>query len=113
MKSTGLLSFILGATETAKYPDVAPDGIVIVIDVALQELIVTGLSFSTTALFPCEAPNPEPEITIWLPAEAVVADTLVIAGAGFAVVLIETLSNVAVSACAAPQLSTTSPTYTV
>ena len=60
---TGLLSFMLGATDTAKGPEVAPDGIVMVMDVALQELMVTTAPFSITTLLPCKAPNPVPEIT--------------------------------------------------
>jgi hypothetical protein len=59
---SGLLSFMPGATDTAKYPEDTPAGIVIVTDVALQVLIVTGTPFRNTVLVPCEAPNPEPEI---------------------------------------------------
>jgi hypothetical protein len=39
-----------GAKETTRYPDVAPVGIVKVIDVPLQELIVAGKSFNNTTL---------------------------------------------------------------
>jgi hypothetical protein len=60
---TGLLVFMLGATDTAKGPEVAPVGIVMVMDVALQELIVTAPLFSVTMLLPWDAPNPVPEIT--------------------------------------------------
>jgi hypothetical protein len=60
---TGLLSSMLGPTETTRGPEVAPDGIVMVIDVALQKLIGTRAPFSVTMLLPCEAPNPDPEIT--------------------------------------------------
>jgi hypothetical protein len=60
---TALLSFIPGATETNNGPVVAPDGIVIVMDVPLQLLTVTPAPFSSTALFPCVPPNPVPEIT--------------------------------------------------
>ena len=63
VKRTTLLSFIPGATETSNGPDVAPAGIVIVIDVPLHVLIVTAAPFSSTPLPPCEPPNPEPEIT--------------------------------------------------
>jgi len=63
VKITGLLSFMLGATDTANRPDVAPAGIVMLIDVALHVLIVTTAPFSVTTLFPCRAPNPVPEIT--------------------------------------------------
>jgi hypothetical protein len=63
VKITGLLSFMLGATDTAKGPEVAPEGIVMVIDVALQELIVTSALFRITTLLPCALPNPVPEIT--------------------------------------------------
>src|ERR1700733_1864287 len=35
-KAKGLLSFMLGATDTTKFPDIAPDGIVIAIEVLLQ-----------------------------------------------------------------------------
>jgi hypothetical protein len=55
-----LLLFMVGATETAKGPEVAPDAIVRVIDVSLQELIVIGAPFSRTTLLPCVAPNPLP-----------------------------------------------------
>ena len=55
--------FMVGATETAKGPEVAPVAIVMVIDVSLQELIVIGAPFSSTTLLPCVAPNPLPLIT--------------------------------------------------
>jgi hypothetical protein len=58
-----LLSFIPGATDTTNGPEVAPPGIVMLIDVALQVLIVTAVPFSNTTLFPWEPPNPVPEIT--------------------------------------------------
>jgi hypothetical protein len=87
---------MLGATETAMYPDVAAVGIVMVMEVLLQELIVTGLSFKSTKLPLSEAPKPVPEITTSLPIDPVVAETLVMTGAGNAVELIDTLSNVAV-----------------
>jgi hypothetical protein len=63
VKRTALLSFIPGATETSNAPDVAPAGIVVVIDVPLHVLIVTAAPFSNTALPPCVPPNPVPEIT--------------------------------------------------
>jgi hypothetical protein len=47
----------------------------------------------------------------WLPTEAVVADKLVITGAGADVELMETLSNVAVSKYPSPH--TSKPMYTV
>jgi hypothetical protein len=97
VNSTGLLSIILGAPETTSDPEVAPLGIVMLIDVVLQELIVTGVSFKRTTLLPCEVPKFEPLTTTWLPAETVVADTPVITGAGLAVELTDTLSNVPVN----------------
>ena len=54
---------MLGATETSKGPEVAPAGMVIVMEVSLQELTVADAPFSRTTLLPCEAANPEPEIT--------------------------------------------------
>ena len=63
MNVTGLLLLMLGATETAKGPEFAPDGIVMLIDVSLQELIVTDTPFSSTTLLPCDAPNQVPLIT--------------------------------------------------
>jgi hypothetical protein len=63
VKITALLSFMLGATDTTNGPEVAPVGIVMVIDVALQAFIVTSAPFSSTTLLPCEAPNPTPVIT--------------------------------------------------
>jgi len=112
VKRTALLSFMLGATETSKGPEVAPGGIVIVMDVPLQVLIVTAAPFSRTALPPCEAPKPEPEITTWLPIEPVVAETAVMTGAGVAAELTDTPSNVAVAKEDVVRLLTASPTYT-
>jgi len=45
---TGLLLFMLGATNTANGPEVAPAGIVMLIDVALHELMLTGMPFNIT-----------------------------------------------------------------
>jgi hypothetical protein len=59
---TGLVSFMLGATETTKGPDVAPEGIVMVIEPALQLFTVTGVPFSITTLLPCADPKPVPDI---------------------------------------------------
>jgi hypothetical protein len=98
VKSTGLLSFIDGAIETTRYPEVAPGGIVIPIEVSLQELMITGTSFSRATLLPCEAPNPLPAIVTWFPAALVVAETSEITGAGVVVMLSETSSSVALVA---------------
>ena len=62
MKSTALLLFMVGATETKSGPDVAPTGIVVMTDVLLQELTVIGELFSNTKLAPCEVPKPVPVI---------------------------------------------------
>jgi hypothetical protein len=91
-------------------PDVAADGIVMVIDVLLQELIVTGRSLSSTALPLWVTPKPEPEMTTWLPIDPVVAETPAITGAGEAVELTDTLSNVAVARADVLVLVTASPT---
>ncbi len=112
MKRTALLSFMLGAMDTSKGPEVAPTGIVMLIAVPLQVLIVTAAPFSRTTLPPCEAPKPEPEITTWLPIEPVVAETAVMTGAGAAAELTDTLSNVAVAKEDVVRLLTASPTYT-
>jgi hypothetical protein len=97
VKFTALLSFMLGATETSRYPEVAPEGMVTTIDVLVHELTVTGAPFSKTKLPPSDAPKPVPVIPTWLPIDPVVPDTAVIVGAGFAVELTETLSRVAVT----------------
>ena len=60
---TGLLSFMLGATDTNIFPDVAPAEIVMTIDVFVHELIVMGEPFSVTKLPFGVAPNPVPVIT--------------------------------------------------
>jgi hypothetical protein len=60
VKNTGLLSFMLGATDTTKGPEVAPAGMVMLMFVALQALMVTGVPFSNTTLLPCGAPKFEP-----------------------------------------------------
>ncbi len=103
---------MLGAIDTSNGPVVAPAGIVMLIDVPLQVLMVTAAPFSNTALPPCNAPNPVPEITTWLPMDPVVAETAVITGAGAAVELTDTLSNVALASEEVVRLLTASPTYT-
>jgi hypothetical protein len=113
VKFTGLLAFMLGATNTTKGPEVAPDGMVMVMDVALQDLIVTAVWFSSTTLLPCKSPNPVPPITTWLPITPFVAETLVITGAGAELELTETLSNVAVARAVVLPLVAANPTYTV
>ena len=110
MKITGLLSFMLGATDTTNGPEVAPAGIVMRRDVALQVLMVTGAPLSSTALFPCDAPKFEPLIATWLPIDPVVAETLVITGAGAATEFTDTLSNVAVAKAVVLPLFTARPT---
>jgi hypothetical protein len=92
-----LLSFIDGATETTIGPEVAPVGIVTVIELAVQKLTVTAALLRKTVLAPCEAPNPEPDITNSVPTDPVVADMLEITGAGDDAELIDTLSKVAVT----------------
>jgi hypothetical protein len=62
VKITGLLSFMLGATDTTNGPEVALAGMVMLIKVALHVLMVTAAPFSITALFPCVAPKFEPLI---------------------------------------------------
>ena len=102
-----------GATETNRGPDVVPEGRVIVIDVLFQDPTVAVVPLSNTRLFPCEDPNPEPEITTWLPIGPVVAERLDITGAALAVVLTDTLSNVTVSVFVVLVLLTASPMSTV
>jgi hypothetical protein len=82
VKDIALLSFMLGATDTAMYPETAPDGIVAVMEVSLQELIVIGASLSIAAPPPCVAPKPDPVMTTWLPIDPVVAESPVMEGAG-------------------------------
>jgi hypothetical protein len=93
-------------------PDVAPVGIVIAMDVALHELIVIGTAFTTTKLEPWEDPKFVPVIVTVPPTEPVVAETLVITGAGLAVELTETLSKVLVCKVPDVPLSTANPMYT-
>jgi len=109
VKATGLLVFMLGATETVSGPEVAPDGIVILIDVVLHTFMVTNAPFNVTKP---TAPKPVPEITTWFPTDPVVAETLVMAGAGAAEELTDTLSNVAVARTDVLRLLTASPMYT-
>lgn len=104
---------MLGATETNIGPDVAPVGMVMLIEVSLQPLMVTAAPFSSTALAPCVVPKPDPEITTWLPIDPVVAETAVIKGAGADAEFTDTLSNVAVAKEAVLRLLTAKPTYTL
>jgi hypothetical protein len=103
---------MLGATDTTSGPDVAPDGIVMIIDVAVQEFTVTGTSFKSTELLPCMPPNPEPEIATWVPTVPVVADTLLMMGPGEVLEVIDTLSNVAVVRLELLMLPANKPTWT-
>ena len=63
VKFTGLLLFMEGATKTASGPEAAPEAMVTVIDVPLQESMVISVPFRSTRLAPWLAPNPVPEIT--------------------------------------------------
>src|SRR5271163_4375687 len=109
VKTTGLLSFMPGATETTNGPEVAPAEIVMLMDVAFQVLMATGVPFSNTTLLPCVAPKFDPLIATWLPIDPVVAETLVITGAGAAAEFTETLSNVAVVKAVVSPLVTAKP----
>ena len=71
---------MLGATETTRFPDAAPEGTVITMDVALHELIDTVAPFNVTTLPFWVVPNPVPLIVIWVPTEPVVAEIEVMAG---------------------------------
>jgi hypothetical protein len=104
---------MLGATETITYPDVAPAGTVISIDVALHELIVRGTPLRVTTLPLCVAPKPLPLIVTWLPTVPVVAERFVMTGAGEVVELTDTLSTAAVANMELFWLHTTKPMYTL
>jgi hypothetical protein len=108
----GLLLIILGATHTDNGPDVALAGTLIVMDVGLQKLTGAGKPFKYTALPPWAAPKPVPAMTTWLPTGPIAVETPLIAGAGAAAELMDTLSNVAVASAELLLLLTASPTYT-
>jgi len=101
-----------GATDTTNGPEVAPTGMVMLMDVALQVLMVTAVPFSRTTLFPWGAPNPVPDSTTGLPMDPVVADVLLITGAGAEAELTDTLSKTAVASAEVLPLFTAIPTYT-
>src|SRR5690242_3479635 len=100
---------MVGATETSKGPEVAPLGMVMLREVVLQELTVTGMPWSSTRLPPCVAPKPVPVIATGLPTAPVVTETPVIMGAGADAELRETLSKVAVAVVELLPLLTASP----
>jgi len=104
---------MLGATETVSGPEVAPEGIVMLIDVSLQELTGTGEPLNMTSLLPCDPPNPEPEMVTGLPVVPVVAETDKMLGPGVEVVLMDTLSKVAVASAELSKLATANPIYTL
>src|SRR5260370_14599001 len=104
---------MLGAMEASKDPEVAPAGIVMLIDVPLQVFTVTPAPFSNTALPPCSAPNPVPVITTWLPIDPVVAETAVITAAGAPAELTATPSHVPLASEEVVRLLTANPTYTI
>ena len=92
----GLLSFMLGASETTREPDVPPAGIVIVIEESAQELTAAAESLRKTWLPPWDAPKPEPLRMTCAPTGPVVAEAVVIMGEVAPPDVRETLSNVAV-----------------
>jgi hypothetical protein len=112
VKETGLLLFMLGATDTTNDPDVAAEGIVMAMELVLQLLTVVGDPFSVTVLLPCEAPNAEPSISTWVPMGPSVGEMLLMNGEGLAAVLTETLSKVAVAKVDVLPVYTPSPMYT-
>jgi hypothetical protein len=62
VKVKGLLSFMVGARETIRGPEVAPVPTVVTIDVSLQDTIVARVVLNVTKLPFCEEPNPLPAI---------------------------------------------------
>src|SRR5215470_10664312 len=106
----GLLLCMLGPKRTHISPVVAPAGIVMVIEVALHELMVTGASFRTTVLVPCEEPNPEPEITTCVPTGPVVVERLLITRGVTLLDVIDTLSKYCVAGVFAWPPPTANPT---
>jgi hypothetical protein len=113
VNSTALLSSMLGATDASSGPEVAPAGMEMLMDVAPQLLIVTGTPFNKTTLFPCVPPKLAPLICTGLPRDPVVADTLVITGAGALAEFTDTLSKVAVASAVVLPLVTAKPTNTL
>jgi hypothetical protein len=101
---------MFGATKTNTGPDVAPAGIVIAMEVALHELMVTAIPFKYTTLPVCCAPKALPLINTWLATVPVVAERVVICGAGEAAVSTETLSKLAVTRLLGEPLDTARPT---
>jgi hypothetical protein len=78
---------MLGATDTTSGPDVAPVGMLIDMDVLLHVLTVTAAPFRSTRLLPWDWPKPFPVTVTWVPTGPVVADSVVIVGAGVVGVL--------------------------
>jgi hypothetical protein len=97
LKVAGLLLFMLGASTTVSGPDVAPDGIVALIEVELQELAVNTESLSMTMLLPWEAPKPEPSTDTSYPGTPEVGQTLLMMGGWDVEEVTETPSNVALT----------------
>src|SRR5437016_4443317 len=88
---------MLGATVTANGPEVAAAGIVMLMEVALQELTVVAAPFNSTVLPPCKSPKPEPEISTCVPVGPLAGEMDVIVAAGAEGELRETLSKVPVA----------------
>jgi hypothetical protein len=83
-----------------------------VTEVALQAVTGATTPFSITALLPCVAPNPDPEITTEVPTGPPVVDSAVMAGVAALGVFTDTLSNVAVARAELLELFATNPIYT-
>ena len=88
---------MLGATATVSGPEVAPGGMVTLIEVALQAFTVIAKPFRNTTLLPCNVPKPVPEMVTEFPGNPIVVEREEIVGAGDAALLTETLSNTAVT----------------
>src|SRR3989442_14005140 len=112
LKAAGLLLFMLGATNTVSGPDVAPAGIVALIEPALHELTTSCVPFRSARLLPCEVPKPDPEIETSYPGSPVVGQMLLMTGEADAAELRETLSKVAVLRGVFAVLLTAGPMYT-
>lgn len=114
MSVAGLLLFMVGPRSTVRGPDVAPLGMVAVIEFGLQEFTVITLSFKTTRLFPWEAPKPDPNTDMSYPGSPDAGQMLLMAGGEDAAEETETLSIVAVTRVQLQEsaLDTAKPMYT-
>jgi len=106
---TGLLTFIAGATVTARGPEFVPMAMVALMLVLLQELMMRAVPLSSAVLLAWVAPKFVPVMVSDVPIDPVVAETALMLGVEAVEEVRETLSKLAVASAELEPLLTARP----